>query len=66
MLFDQGYNMTNPNVEWCTTYWDGERYRCSVQEGCSAGGGGGGGGVCHVPYGDFCPMECMSCTYWYN
>ena len=37
----------------------------SCRAGGGGSGGGGGGGACSIPYGNLCPAECFSCTYYY-
>lgn len=65
MLAQDGYRPILTNVDWCTTSWNGALWQCNGGGYCSPGGGSGGGGNCHIPYGDGCPAECMSCTYYY-
>lgn len=65
MLEDNGYSYALTNLEWCTTTVTESGVQCNGQSGCSADGDGGGGGSCHIPYGELCPAECMSCTYFY-
>jgi hypothetical protein len=67
MLEDMEYTKTQSNMEYCVPVIGATFAYCDGQLGCSASGGGpgGGSGSCTIPYGDMCPAECMSCSYYY-
>ena len=61
---DQGYYPLITNMEWCTSWVDGNSAGCNGhQSSCAAGGGDDGNEGCTVQVGEYCPPECSRCYY---
>jgi hypothetical protein len=61
---DQGYYPLISNMEWCTSWVDGNNAGCNGhQNSCVAGGGDDDAEGCTVQYGEYCPVHCMRCYY---